>query len=187
VPDPAGLLISVCALAFTIASFWWLNARRSRIVLVGCPRSFARSVSGGRLHLMIPLSFYATGPTPAWIITMRLVVRDPRGDFGIPFVATRPGVQPKSEDERPLATQLVLAGRRGGVFNCEFIGPCPDWFEFAPPNLRLSLEAEVHRSWGRPLAGSLGEIKLRVDAAVAGDVGSYIAFDNIEPHRVNSK
>ena len=185
--DPAGLLISVCALAFTIAAFWWLNARRSRIKLVGHPRSFSRSVSGGQLHLTIPLSLYATGPTPAWIITMRLVVWGARGDFRIPFVATRPGVLPKREDDRPLATQLVLAGRRGGVFNCEFIGPCPDWFEFAPPNLQVSLEAEVHRSWGRPLAGSLGEFELRVDAAVASNVGSYIAFDNIEPHRVNSK
>ncbi|MHA5055071.1 hypothetical protein, partial [Streptomyces sp. SD15] len=66
----AGFL-SVCALLFTIASFWWLNARQ------GClrswePHSFAAIASGSVVRLRLPLVVHNTGVKPIVVQDLRL-------------------------------------------------------------------------------------------------------------------
>lgn len=51
------LLVAVLALLFTVASFWWLYARRGSLE-VGQPGAYAFA---SKVRLRLPLAFYNTG------------------------------------------------------------------------------------------------------------------------------
>ena len=51
------LLVAVLALLFTVASFWWLNARRGSLQ-VGQPGAYAFA---NKPRLRLPTAFYNTG------------------------------------------------------------------------------------------------------------------------------
>jgi hypothetical protein len=175
--DLASMLIALAALAFTIGSFWWMNVRRGRLRLVGEPRSFAISTSGG-LHLTIPLSFHNSGPTPAWATNLRLNYKTPGLPPSVPFVATRSGVRPQSGEDRALATQAVLAGRESRVICCEFITRP---FECQIPEAEVKAQLEVYevRTWGRARWRTLGEVPLRFTSNVIENQTSYgVVHDN---------
>jgi hypothetical protein len=53
----AAVGISVLALAFTVASFWWLHARRGALTATR-PRAYAFL---DRVRLRLPLAFFNTG------------------------------------------------------------------------------------------------------------------------------
>ena len=73
----AAVVVSLFALGFTIFSFWWLYARRGRLV-VTTPRAYAFVKSGPAIRLRLPLSFYNTGAAAFVVNDLRLVfVVDP--------------------------------------------------------------------------------------------------------------
>jgi hypothetical protein len=60
----AALVVSGSALAFTIASFWWLHARTGSLE-VAAPRSYAFA---DKVRLRLPLAFFNAGAN-ALIVT----------------------------------------------------------------------------------------------------------------------
>ena len=172
------MAVAITALAFTIGSFWWLNARRGSLRLVGRPRSFALSSSGNRLALNVPLSLHNTGPTSVWLINAHLSFAEDDMPLSLPFVATRPGVLPTSDDSRPWATQLVLAGRESRVICCEFVADMKAPLQLVAGDKHATLTIVEHRSWGRERTRALGPIVLHITDQVIATQHSYIAHDN---------
>lgn len=64
------VLVAVLALVFTIASFWWLHARRGSLE-VAPPRSYAFHEM---VRLRLPLTFFNTGAVALIVSDLRLVV-----------------------------------------------------------------------------------------------------------------
>lgn len=177
-PDPAGAFLGALALLFTLASFWWLNTRRGRLRLVGRPRSFALATQGDKLIVTLPLSLYNSGATPVWVSNLVVRLTTPGLPSALTFVATRPGVQPQPDEDRPLATQVVLSGREARVVCCEFMGTHPTGLQLAEGDVLLELVAMECRTWGRERERSLGRIGIRVTAQIVAQQGQYLAYDN---------
>lgn len=174
--DVLPIVLSSLAFLFAIASFWWIQVRRGRLRLAGEPRSFALSTAKG-LILNIPLAFMNTGPTAIAAVNLRLRIAEDGWPAEVPFVATRPGVGPRENDDRPYATTIVLNGRDSRVICCEFIKR--PWNTTLRKG-RVSAVVEVYevRSWGKARWRTLGGISLLMSDHVLAMHDRYVAHDN---------
>ncbi|MFZ2541174.1 MAG: hypothetical protein WAW75_05300 [Gallionella sp.] len=55
------LVLSLCAIIFTIFSFWWLNARRGKVIAIG-PQYVFGQFKSQKLAIQLPLVLQNTGP-----------------------------------------------------------------------------------------------------------------------------
>jgi hypothetical protein len=76
------LLISFLALAFTLASFWWLYARRGSLS-AATPETYA-FIKGFKLRF--PLALFNDGAVPRLVTDLRIDISDV-GQF--PWITTR--------------------------------------------------------------------------------------------------
>lgn len=67
----AAVLISCSALAFSIGSFYWLQARKGRLKLLPVV-AFSASASKERFRLRLPITIYNTGAKPRVVVAVRL-------------------------------------------------------------------------------------------------------------------
>lgn len=115
----AAFVISVLALVFTIATFWWMNWRRGSL-LVGPPRSYAAKGSlADRLLIELPLVFFNRGATPVVVQNLRLRLGHEASDARpLTFTAT---VDKLGTDQgRALATQFPVRPQEASLWICEF-------------------------------------------------------------------
>ena len=56
------LVLSLCAIVFTIFSFWWLNARRGKVIAVG-PQYVFGQFKQEKLAIQLPIVLQNTGPS----------------------------------------------------------------------------------------------------------------------------
>ncbi|WP_422734059.1 hypothetical protein ACN26Y_00345 [Micromonospora sp. WMMD558] len=136
------MLIALSALAFTIASFWWMNVRRGRLS-ASAPHSFAASVAPDQVLLNLPLVFHNDGAAPIVVQNLRLRLERPAGhqtrrigaspEQPSPDVfevvdplpvtmwwrGTRQEVQPR-DGNRPLPAAFPVAGRIAVLMFIEF-------------------------------------------------------------------
>ena len=120
--DFAALAVAVSALAFTIGSFWWLNARPGELQVYR-PATFG-SGYGSNLVLYLPLIVHNTGPTTMALIDIRAWF-----DFDAdqPFVwqAYDPEL-PGRKQERHMARPLMVPPRGSVEWVFEFQRSIPD-------------------------------------------------------------
>lgn len=69
--DIVAILLSLFALIFSVFSFWWLNARQGKLLVIGPQYVFGR-YSSGKLAIEIPLVFRNTGPRAIVLSGIRL-------------------------------------------------------------------------------------------------------------------
>ena len=67
------LLVSLAALIFTVASFWWLQARCGRLILSGVPAFSGYVATDRRLGIRLPILLYNTGARTRLVDELRLV------------------------------------------------------------------------------------------------------------------
>jgi hypothetical protein len=65
------IFLSLLALSFSIFSFWWLNARQGKLLVIGPQYVFGR-YSSGTLAIEIPLVLRNTGPRAIVLSGLRL-------------------------------------------------------------------------------------------------------------------
>jgi hypothetical protein len=65
------VIISACALLFTVGSFWWLQARRGRLRSFP-PQTYAGVFTAERVQFNFPLVLHNTGPAPIVVLAFRL-------------------------------------------------------------------------------------------------------------------
>ena len=106
--------IAILALAFTIASFWWIQVRTGRLLSYK-PRTYAGSYgAGGKTILLFPLVLHNTGPAPIVVVDFRLTLdigpdpatRNQEG-FDLPISIRWTAIQPSLHP----AEKLGLGGR----------------------------------------------------------------------------
>ncbi|MFJ2769665.1 hypothetical protein [Streptomyces sp. NPDC087300] len=67
---PLTVFVAACALAFTVASFWWINARQGDLK-VWESHSFAAAVTSEIARVRFPLVLYNTGAKPIVVLDLR--------------------------------------------------------------------------------------------------------------------
>jgi hypothetical protein len=130
------LVVSVLAFAFTIASFWWLNARRGSVA--GAVPPVYAFVKGFRLRF--PVAVFNDGAVALLITDLRIVVSD-AGTF--PWQTTRTKLKPASDDGHEFATPFSVKGRDTTQIIAEFGGDF-DWRPEPGATHQIRLEGMVH-------------------------------------------
>jgi hypothetical protein len=168
----AALLVAVLALGFTIASFWWLHARRGSLT-VARPRAYAFA---DKVRLRLPLAFFNTGAVALIVSDLRLVVDDPTR-APMEWVTTRTKLRPEKEDGFAFATPFSVPGRGTREVIAEF-GDNSGWSVTPGSKHRMAVEAQMH-----PAEKWVGLATFDWWAPPSADnMGRYIAYRN-EPRR----
>ncbi|MEU8257961.1 hypothetical protein AB0C06_27275 [Micromonospora inaquosa] len=116
----APVAISACALLFTVASFWWIQARR------GVLRVYTGHVLSGALAkktiLYLPFVFYNPAPSTLTVVDLRLIIEggSARPDDAerlvspgkLFWIASHDAVYPESGKHRQYAMPFAVEGRR---------------------------------------------------------------------------
>jgi hypothetical protein len=166
------LVIALCALAFTIGSFYWLYARIGTVRLAGAPRSFAFHQSEGRLVTTLPLALLNDGPTPIVLVNLRLRGRHPA--FVADFIASHDEVY--GDKGRAFATAIVIPGNDARLVILEFQGVHPDSLSVGSKS--LTLEGLEQRLRGGARWRTLGEFALRIDENILQQKERFLVYDN---------
>ncbi|MFJ3731893.1 hypothetical protein ACIPQC_15125 [[Kitasatospora] papulosa] len=142
---PAAAVVAACALAFTVASFWWLNARQGKLRSYA-PHTFAAAANRQRTVIRIPLVFFNTGPKPIVVQDIRLDLTYGASETTtLAWGNTRDRIRPESEDGVRLPAVFAISGRTADQIFIEFTAIFP---EFIPQlrEYRASVRCKVgHR------------------------------------------
>jgi hypothetical protein len=112
------LLIACLALAFTIGSFWWLNARQGSLKSFE-PHTFAAAATPQQSRVRLPLVLYNTGAKPIVVQDMRLLFPG-RESAVLPWTATRSQLMPVPGDKPVLPAVFSILGRTAQQTFIEF-------------------------------------------------------------------
>jgi hypothetical protein len=165
------VIIAGCALLFTVASFWWLNARRGRLKSFE-PHSFAAFISQDRFRIRFPFVLHNTGAIPIVIQNLRLRFPDESSAAPLPWVATRAQIKPGSDDDHAFPAVFSVAGRTAFQSFQEFGAPSPG-FRLGAKDYRVHLEAKLgHRKKWRCI------LDFTLRAWRISDPGHFITYDN---------
>lgn len=136
-------VVSVCALLFTVASFWWLNARQGRLKTWE-PHAFAAIIRSSTARLRLPLVLHNTGAKPIVVQDLLLTFPD----------ASR--LQPGPDEDAKEPAGFVVPGREAQQLFIEFEAPFSGFMPEAR-DFKVQLQARVgHRKgWRRLLTFTL--------------------------------
>lgn len=135
----AALAIAVFALVFTVASFWWLHARKGKLE-VARPHAYAFA---SKVRLRLPLAFYNTGAKALIVANLRVQVEDDPSRSQLAWITTRATLRPEEDDGLAYATPFAVEGRSAREVFAEF-GDAFGWSPSAGSYRRLRLEAVIH-------------------------------------------
>jgi hypothetical protein len=132
----APIIIAVAALAFTVASFWWIHARRGRLVAAG-PDAYALGNPGSPasdLMLRLPLAIYNTGAKA--LVVGNLRCRFLESDVpDQPWRTTRKTLRTGPGDVEDYPTPFPVNGRHA----------VPKIIEFGDPSTAVKLDPRTYR------------------------------------------
>lgn len=139
----AALAISLAALLFAVLSFWWLNARRGRL-LTWRPLTYAGVIRGDSTLITLPLVLYNAGPAPIIVHDLRLTI----GDVPMWWSNLREGLHGERFNEvSDHASGFAVSGRatekRFLEFKCNITPLAPDSV------YRCRIDAQTNRRGGR--------------------------------------
>ncbi|MFF0760599.1 hypothetical protein ACFYWH_11215 [Streptomyces sp. NPDC003737] len=148
---PAAAVVAGCALVFTVASFWWLNARQGKLKSYE-PHSFAGVATQQLTVVRLPLVFYNTGPKPIVVQNLQLRFPDePDSLLPLPWRNSWAQLRPVSEDHAAMPAVFAVEGRKAEQLFIEFGAPFPGFIPQAR-DYTIALEATLgHRKGWRPL------------------------------------
>lgn len=137
----AGAVVAALALAFTIASFWWLNARRGKLQ-VARPGAY---VFASRVRLRLPLAFYNTGAVALIVADLRLLVDNDDTREPMPWIAVLPNIRRSGAegDVSEFATPFAVPGRGTHRVVAEF-GDDRGWTPEPSSRHELRLQGRLH-------------------------------------------
>ncbi|MFC8360382.1 hypothetical protein ACFUIY_10960 [Streptomyces griseorubiginosus] len=179
---PAAAVVAACALVFTVASFWWLNARQG-VLKTWEPHSFAAAVTPQLARLRFPFVLYNTGARAIVVVDLRLSFPDEeRSVLALPWTSTRDRLRPESEDALRLPAPFAVDGRKAQQVFIEFGAPFPGFVPEAR-DYKTVVEARLghRRLLDRMLRRNQNWQPLIAFTLRAGHImnpGSYIAYSN---------
>lgn len=166
--DIAAFIISILALIFTVASYWWLYARRGSLE-VGHPGAYAFA---GRVRLRFPLALYNNGATALVVTDLRAVATAPPERPALRWLASVSHLRPGANNERDFPTPFTVPGRGTREVVAKFEGA---WAPVPGSLHRLRLEAKLLPSAEWTSVGGFDWWAPRPEA----ELGAYIAHRNV--------
>jgi hypothetical protein len=115
----APVTVAVCALLFTIGSFWWLYGRRGRL-MVTAPQTYAAAWREDKLILLLPLVFYNTGARDYVVTDLRIRFGDEPVGIPLEWERVRSAMNPSGSPELELAAAFPVPGRSAVQLFAEF-------------------------------------------------------------------
>jgi hypothetical protein len=134
-------LVPVLALLFTVASFWWLYARRGRVVSTSVPHGYALSATDALFLLRIPVTVRNTGARSIVVRNMRMWIEDIPHALELPWRRTMKHLQPWGDDLEGVSAPFVVPGRESHVVIAEFGSPLPG-FKLTPGTHTVLVEID---------------------------------------------
>jgi hypothetical protein len=174
--DIAAVFISFLALVFTIFSFYWMNWRKAKHLIVGKPVSYAASAQKELLVVQLPLVFYNDGAATHIVSNLRLRLEQ-GGKEAPPLLFNNTVDDLSSNEGRKWARQFAVKGRDSyaSVFVFQTSGSVD--FQFSAGTCQAMLEGKLDNKDG-------WETVLKFDLHIAEDTlgtlhsNRLIAFDN---------
>ncbi|MCA1603002.1 MAG: hypothetical protein LC776_15665 [Acidobacteria bacterium] len=165
-------VVAACALLFTVASFWWLHARRGRLESYE-PHTYAAAITQEKVRLRFPLVLYNTGAIP--IVVQNLRLRFP-GELAsaqpLLWIVSWPQIKPDKDDQYSFRAVFSVAGRTVHQMFPEF-GASSLGFTLEARDYPAVIEAKLgHKKEWRPL------LKFTFRASHIVDPAHYITYDN---------
>jgi hypothetical protein len=134
----AAVIVAALALLFTVASFWWIQVRRGRVVSYE-PQTYSGYIMSGGFRVRLPLTIYNTGARTLVVVDLRLSFVDQ--DVTVPVITFRRTVKPTTGDLEDFAHPFAVPGRsavsRFVEFGTKHWAPNPD------TRYRLRVEART--------------------------------------------
>ncbi|MFG2948467.1 hypothetical protein [Streptomyces adustus] len=143
--------ISLCALLFTISSFWWINARQGRLESWE-PQSFAAITDCTVTRLRLPLVLHNTGAKPIVVQDLRVSFPDePASHLPLLWMSSPSRLRPGLDEEPKLPAGFAVSGREAQQLFMEFEAPFGG-LVLAPRDYKVQIQVRVgHRKGWRPL------------------------------------
>jgi hypothetical protein len=167
----ASLTISVLALLFTVASFWWLWARRGPVVSFPVT-AYAAAYANEAFRIRVPVVLANRGAAMRVVVDARLRLEGQHGLSILKWGLTRKTLQPGSDDVEDFPAPQTILGRSAMRIHMEFRG---DLIEHLPEpvDYKFTIELLLDDSavWQAAGAGVL-----RFGHMVHPD--RYITYDN---------
>ncbi|MGH2473846.1 MAG: hypothetical protein ACRDIL_01165 [Candidatus Limnocylindrales bacterium] len=132
------VIVAALALVFTVASFWWIQVRRGRLVSYE-PQTYSGYVMSDGFRFRLPLTIYNTGATTLVVIDLRLRFVDQ--DATVPVITFRRSVKPGTNDVEDFAHPLAIPGRSAVTRFVEF--GSKHWVPDPDTRYRLRVEART--------------------------------------------
>lgn len=165
----AALAISVMALLFTIASFWWLHARPGNLRTYE-PTTWAAYVARERSAIRLPLVLHNEGA--ATVVVSGLRLRFPGGQEIMAWEWTRTRVDPRGDDVQDVTAPFSIPGRQTKELVAEFVGQFPGVVpEPRAHEVVIEAQCSLHHGWRPVLAFDLQLQNLL-------HPGNYIVYTN---------
>lgn len=166
------LVVAVCALLFTVASFWWLQARTGSVVCFPV-QTFAGYVAADRAAIRLPLALFNNGAAPIVIVDLRLLLKPETGpDLVMRFTTVRKSLRPEPDDVQDFAHPFCVRGRSVVQVHAEFTADGPTAL-LTGASVTACVEARLGQAAGWV---SVGSMPLHVEGM--SSPGSYITYPN---------
>lgn len=169
----ASFVISLAALSFTLASFWWLQARRGRLTCFPV-QTFSGYLRSDGSALRIPLAIFNDGAVPLVVTDLRFVLTTPTEERMIMHFRTlRTTLQTDPGDVEDFAHPYHVAGRSVDVRMVEFASHEQPRVLVTGQPVEATVQAQVgHKSrWV-----DLGSFPMHVETMA--HPGNYITYSN---------
>jgi hypothetical protein len=131
------MIISVLALAFTIAAFWWVFLRRGTITSAA-PDTYA-TPPGPTMRLRFPFVLLNTGAITLVVADLRLIVD---GVHEFHWSSVRKKIAPSMDDFLDAAAPFAIKGRDVVQLFAEFGQVPPEWRPEIGQSYPVKLEAK---------------------------------------------
>ncbi|WP_143658460.1 hypothetical protein [Streptomyces sp. Tue6028] len=149
---PAAAVVGAMALLFTVATFWWLNARLGALKSWE-PQTYAMSLSPDYVRARLPLVLFNTGARSIVVLDMRMRFPDePEAIWPLRWTGMSDELMPKSADDVVAPAGFAIGGRTAEQRVVSFSVPSPGFI----PEVReyqVVLEAVLgqRKLWQRAL------------------------------------
>lgn len=166
---PASVVVSASALAFTIGSFYWLQARKGRLKLYPVA-TFSGAAADPSFFLRLPVMIYNTGAKPRVVSGLRLRFHGEEPAL-LECHTFRKGIEPKSGDTEDFFHPYVVPGRDIVTRFAHFRGD--DFSRLlsdAPSTFTVEVQHDDKTKWK-----AIGKVEVHTEIMY---VGSYIAYSN---------
>jgi hypothetical protein len=160
------LAVAALALVFTVASFWWIQVRRGRLVSYE-PQTYSGYTMSGGFRFRLPLTIYNTGARALVVIDLRLSFVEQ--NVTVPVISFRRTIKATSGDVEDFAHPFAIPGRsavsRFVEFGTNHWAPDPDtWYR-----LRVEVRTGDDGDWSELL-------EFKLSSPEKAKASAYIAY-----------